>query len=273
MKKNIPLIAALFIGIAAAILSISSHESKVGAQVSVQASDHLGTANVQTTVESTVSLSDLTKAISTQEDSMNSGLKNVLAAKYAGEEAAKTVALAAEKPKTATLSRGGNLPEVSKPKKKVEMLDWWKSARDVFPIGSVVTVKDVYTGKTFKIKRTMGANHADCEALTLEDTKIIKSIWGGFSWDVRPVHIYINGRILAASMAGQPHAGVDSAPAYAVVDNRSEGYGRGENLDTIKGNGMDGHFDVHFLNSTHHFDGKLDSRHQAAVKVASNSPE
>ena len=69
------------------------------------------------------------------------------------------------------------------------------------PKGATATVKDLYTGKTFKVKRTMGDNHADTEALTLEDTKIIKSIWGGFSWERRPIHIYINGRILAASMS------------------------------------------------------------------------
>lgn len=273
MKKNVSLIAALFFGIAAASLSISSHESKNMAQLNVQASDRSSTNYVQATVENTVSLDDLKKAVSAQQESLSSPLIKAASDKLASEEKPKTVATAIVKPKTTVLSRGGSLPQAKPTSKKVEMLDWWKSGRNAFPIGSVVTVKDVYTGKTFKIKRTMGANHADCEALTLADTKIIKSIWGGFSWDVRPVHIFINGRVLAASMAGQPHAGVDSAPAYAVVNNRSEGYGTGENLDTIKGNGMDGHFDVHFLNSTRHKDGQEDPRHQAAVKVAASRGE
>lgn len=151
---------------------------------------------------------------------------------------------------------------------KVEVLDWWKSASSVFAVGSVATVKDVYTGKTFKVKRTMGTNHSDTEALTKEDTEIIKSIWGGFSWERRPIHIYINGRVLAASMSAMPHAGIDSAPAYDYVENRSEGYGAGSNLDVVKNNGMDGHFDIHFLNSTRHKDGQPDPQHQAAIKVA-----
>lgn len=153
-------------------------------------------------------------------------------------------------------------------KKGVELLDWWKSARYVFKTNMVATVVDVRTGRTFKIKRTMGSNHADCEALTLQDTKIIKSIWGGFTWTTRPVYIIVNGRKLAASMSSLPHAGVDSAPAFKVVNNRSEGYGRGQNLDVVKNNGMNGHFDVHFLNSTRHKDGKIDPKHQASIREA-----
>lgn len=153
-------------------------------------------------------------------------------------------------------------------KSKVELLDWWKSARSVFSSGTVAEITDVATGKTFKAKRTMGTNHADTEALTKQDTEIIKSIWGGFSWARRPVILNINGRRLAASMSAMPHAGIDSAPAYAVVNNRSDGYGTGENLDVIKGNGMDGHFDIHFLNSTRHKDGKIDTAHQAALMKA-----
>jgi hypothetical protein len=151
---------------------------------------------------------------------------------------------------------------------KTELLDWWKTAQNVFARGDIATVKDVYSGKTFKVQRTMGTNHADAEALTIQDTNIIKSIWGGFSWDRRPVHIYIDGRVLAASMSAMPHAGLDSAPAYAYVKNRSDGYGSGENLDVIKKNGMDGHFDIHFLNSTRHKDGKIDSEHQSTIKIA-----
>lgn len=150
----------------------------------------------------------------------------------------------------------------------VELVDWWKSGRTIFSVGTVAEIKDVYTGKTFMAKRTMGTNHADTEALTKKDTDIIKSIWGGFSWARRPVILTINGKRYAASMSAMPHAGLDSQPAYAVVDNRSEGYGKGQNLDVIKGNGMDGHFDIHFLNSTRHKDGQEDPQHQAAVLKA-----
>jgi hypothetical protein len=151
---------------------------------------------------------------------------------------------------------------------KPELLDWWKDAQYVFPRGASAVIQDYYTGKTFKIVRTMGTNHADCEAASKADTDIIKSIWGGFSWARRPVIVIINGRRLAASMSAMPHAGIDALPAYQTVDNRSDEYGTGENLDVIKGNGMDGHFDIHFLNSTRHKDNQIDPQHQAMIKIA-----
>lgn len=180
-----------------------------------------------------------------------------------------------------SLSRGGsalNKSQINKsstPEKKQntystkpELVDWWKSGRNIFSIGTVAEVTDLYTGKTFKVKRTMGTNHADSEAVSKKDTEIIKSIWGGFSWARRPIILTINGKKYAASMSAMPHAGLDSAPLNAIVNNRAGGYGRGENLDAIKGNGMDGHFDIHFLNSTRHMDGKKDPEHQAAILKA-----
>lgn len=149
-----------------------------------------------------------------------------------------------------------------------EALDWWKEANSDFPRGAVAVVTDLKTGKSFKVKRTYGTNHADCEAMTLEDTNIIKSIWGGFSWDRRPVIVKINGLRIAASMTAMPHAGVDSKPANATVSNRSGGFGRGVNLDAVKENGMDGHFDIHFLNSRRHNDNQRDPQHQANVMIA-----
>jgi hypothetical protein len=184
---------------------------------------------------------------------------------------AKQITAIIMNPKTGEIIAMANKPDYdpNEPVKgSVEVLDWWKQAKNVFKIGSTAVVEDVRTGKTFKIVRTMGSNHADCEAASKADADIIKSIWGGFSWDVRPVIVNVSGRRLAASMSSLPHAGVDSAPAFATVDNRSEGYGSGENLDVIKGNGMNGHFDVHFLNSTRHKDGQVDPRHQAAIKIA-----
>lgn len=144
----------------------------------------------------------------------------------------------------------------------------WKEASSVFPRGKDAKVTDLYTGRTFNVRRTMGANHADCEPLTKQDTAIIKDIWGGFNWTTRPVIVNVNGKKLAASMSSMGHAGVDSEPAYVTVDNRSGGYGTGENLDTIKNNDMDGHFDIHFLNSTTHKTGKQNPLHQAAVLKA-----
>ena len=72
-------------------------------------------------------------------------------------------------------------------------------------------------------------------------------------------------------MAAMPHAGVDSQPANKILNKRSQGYGRGYNLDKIKNNGMDGVFDVHFLNSRTHGTNRVDANHQKAVRKAASS--
>jgi len=156
----------------------------------------------------------------------------------------------------------------SKSKGGIELLDWWGQASKLFKIGSTATVTDTKTGKTFKIVRTYGTNHADVEALTAKDSQTIKDIWGGWSWTRRPVIVEVNDRKIAASMAAMPHAGLDNQPANTYVSQRSGGYSRGMNLDKIKNNGMSGHMDVHFLNSRTHGTNKVDPKHQAAVKQA-----
>lgn len=150
-----------------------------------------------------------------------------------------------------------------------EYLDWWTEAQYVLPVGSTFEIVDFYTGKSFWAKRTTGANHADCETLTLNDTNIMKEIWGGsFNWNTRPIIIKYNGRKIAASASNMPHAGNDAAPGGVHTTWRSGDYGPGYNLDWVKGNGVDGVFDVHFLNSTRHMDGKVDPNHQSNVKEA-----
>ncbi|MCG8542433.1 MAG: peptidoglycan-binding protein [Clostridia bacterium] len=150
-----------------------------------------------------------------------------------------------------------------------EYLDWWKHVRKMLVRNkTVMTVKDVRTSLKFRVKVTAGTNHADVETLSKNDTSIMKKIWGGFSWERRPVLVYLNGRTIAASMTAMPHAGVESKAAGKMVSNRSAGYGYGYNYDFVKGNRMEGHVDIHFRNSRRHKDNKKDSRHQAAIKVA-----
>jgi len=118
-------------------------------------------------------------------------------------------------------------------------------------------------------KRTIGASHSDTETLTANDTSIMKSIWGGnFSWGRRPVIIEYNNRKIAASAAGMPHAGNDTAPGGQYTSWRSDNYGPGTNLDYVKNNNMNGVFDIHFLNSTRHKDGLVDQEHQENIEIA-----
>ncbi|MBE4907097.1 LysM peptidoglycan-binding domain-containing protein [Bacillus luteolus] len=129
-----------------------------------------------------------------------------------------------------------------------EYVDWWTEAQYLFPIGAVATVTDFQTGVSFKVKRTIGANHADCEPLTATDTEIAKGLWGGFSWKERAVVVDVNGRKLAASMSFMPH-----------------------DVQYITNNNFNGHFDIHFNNSTRHIDGKIDVAHQEQIRIAAGS--
>lgn len=133
---------------------------------------------------------------------------------------------------------------------KGEYLDWFKEVQYIYEKGKQATVTDIETGKSFKVKRLYGRNHADSEPLTAEDTKIIKSIYGNWSWDRRAIIVTItdkNGvlRKIAASMNGMPHGG-----------------------ESIGNNNMKGHFCIHFRNSRTHSGSRLDPGHQKAVKKA-----
>jgi len=127
---------------------------------------------------------------------------------------------------------------------KTESLNWFGN-ENVIPKGATVTIKDVYTGKTFQAVRWSGSNHMDTEPASKEDTAIMKSIYGGsWSWKRRPILVKYNGHVYAASMNGMPHG-----------------------TSTIS-NGFNGHFCVHFTGSKTHGTNKVDSDHQSCVKTA-----
>lgn len=126
-----------------------------------------------------------------------------------------------------------------------EYLDWWTEAQYVYSIGEIATVTDFETGVSFQIRRSYGANHADCEPVTAEDTAKAKEVWGGFNWNTRAVLVQVGERTIAASMSFMPH-----------------------DIESILDNDFDGHFDIHFKNSTRHKDGKIDNYHQEKIKIA-----
>lgn len=129
----------------------------------------------------------------------------------------------------------------------------WDTARNLFAIGDTAAVIDVNTGLSFRIKRKGGSNHADNEPLTAEDTAIMKQIYGGsWSWDRRAVVLVVDGKKIAASMAGMPHGS-----------------------ENITNNDFSGHFDIHFKGSMTHGSEYtksrrpvVDSQHQAMVRKA-----
>lgn len=140
-------------------------------------------------------------------------------------------------------------PSAPAPKKApvVGELVSWSVVNDLFARGSTATLHDFETGRQFKIYRLFGSNHADCEPLTADDSRIMKECFGGqWSWDRRAAILLFDGQAIACSVAGMPH---------------------GTSQD-INGNDFDGHFDLHFLNSRTHGTNRVDSAHQAAVRQA-----
>ncbi len=131
--------------------------------------------------------------------------------------------------------------------KGTERLNWFNGGKNIIPKGATFKVKDIWTGKVFIVKRWSGYNHIDAEPLTRSDTNTMKSIYGHWSWKRRPILVKYNGHVYAASMNGMPHG-----------------------TSTIKGNGFDGHFCIHFYGSKTHGSGKVDQAHQNCVAIAMN---
>jgi D-gamma-glutamyl-meso-diaminopimelic acid endopeptidase CwlS len=150
-----------------------------------------------------------------------------------------------------------------------EILDWYKEGQYVFPLGKTGKLTDLQTGKSFMVKRTIGASHSDTETLTKNDTSTMKEIFGGYwNWNRRPFILEVDGRRFAVSVSGMPHGGVDGVPFLQNTAGRSDNWGYGPNYDAISGNGMNGHFDLYFLNGYRHSDGEIDSMHQYNAMLA-----
>ena len=126
-----------------------------------------------------------------------------------------------------------------------ERLNWFNGGSNKIPKHATFKVKDIRTGKVFTVKRWSGANHIDAEPASASDTKILKSIYGHWSWKRRPVLVKYNGHVYAGSMNGMPHG-----------------------TQTIKGNNFEGHFCIHFYGSKTHGSKKVDAMHQNCVAEA-----
>ena len=128
-----------------------------------------------------------------------------------------------------------------------QAMDWWNSGiQKIFARGTVAQITDVETGISWREKRTGGINHADCQPLTAADTAALKAVYkGSWTWDRRAIFVTIDGVNYAASMNGMPHGG------QSITDN-----------DFV------GHHCIHFTNSRCHYNDKVDSAHQKAIKKA-----
>lgn len=127
-----------------------------------------------------------------------------------------------------------------------EMADWWTVASKVFAIGDIATITDLDSGLTYRVKRTGGSKHADCQPLTSQDTaNMLKAYGGQWAWTRHAILVNVDGRVFAASQNAMPHGG-----------------------KSIYNNNFPGHFCIHFLNSRTHGTDNLDPAHQSMVRKA-----
>lgn len=120
----------------------------------------------------------------------------------------------------------------------------WKEVNRLFPRYTKATITDFESKKSFKVQRRAGSSHADVQPLTAGDTAMMKDIYNGhWSWRRRAVILTLaDGRKIAASMAGMPHG-----------------------AGAIRGNRFNGHFCLHFRESTTHGSGQVDPAHQMMI--------
>ncbi|MGN7177877.1 hypothetical protein BK139_16890 [Paenibacillus sp. FSL R5-0490] len=127
---------------------------------------------------------------------------------------------------------------------RIEMLAWEK-VNGILLKYSKFTVLDVETGKKFRVQRRAGSHHADVQPLNAEETKIMKSIYGGkWSWKRRAIIVINGNQWIAASMHGMPHGG-----------------------GALKNN-FPGHFCIHFYGSTTHRTNFMDLSHKLMILKA-----
>lgn len=120
----------------------------------------------------------------------------------------------------------------------------WEEVEKIIPRKTTFSIIDVETGKKFNVQRRAGSHHADVQPLAKKDTKIMKSIYKEWSWKRRSAVVFIDGQYIAASMNGMPHG------AGALR------------------NGFNGHFCLHFLNSTTHRSSEPDPAHHLMILKA-----
>ena len=129
---------------------------------------------------------------------------------------------------------------------EVELLRWSYVRHNVIRNGEPLLITDVRSGITYWVAAFSQGNHADVEPITREDTELMRQAFGRWTWDPRPVWVTIDGRTIAASINGMPHAG-----------------------STNSNNGMNGHICLHFYGSTTHSGARSHERdHQRAVQEA-----
>ena len=122
----------------------------------------------------------------------------------------------------------------------VELADI-STLRTIARPGTIIHIRDIRTGITYNLRVLSAGGHLDVEPPTQADTDALRRTYGGrWSWAARPVFATVNGRTFAAAMTGMPHS-----------------------VSTVRNNGVNGHFCLHFHNTV-----TRNQRYQADLRSA-----
>lgn len=159
----------------------------------------------------------------------NTTVDNILRYNYMSPDdwldAGDKIAISGYAPRVYTVTPG----ESTSPSTRGKIVDWFLEGQYILKRGDIFTIVDVQTGRQFKVKMMGGYNHSDVEPLTSQDTEIMRSLFGTWEWNPRPVVVFKDGMNIAASLSGMPHG-----------------------AQTITNNGVTGHFDLYLKNSLPH---------------------
>jgi len=113
--------------------------------------------------------------------------------------------------------------------RRIEEIEW-SDMRRLMPRNRDLRIYDVRTGISYNIRAFSLGNHADVDPSTQADTDAkLRTRNGVWAWTPRPVWVTVGDRTFAAAINGMPHAG-----------------------SSVSGNGLNGHFCLHFRGSTSH---------------------
>ena len=133
----------------------------------------------------------------------------------------------------------------------VELVEW-ETMRTILQRGRDYRVTDIKTGISYNVRPFALGRHADVDTSSQADTDAKNRTRNGvWSWTARPVWVTVGDRTYAASINGMPHAG-----------------------SVVSGNGVNGHFCLHFKGSRSHSASDTSSyvrNLQAAVDEAYNA--
>lgn len=158
--------------------------------------------------------------------------------------------------------------------KQSQVVDWNKFQKELSVDEKFVMI-DYFTGYYLVCSRMGGGKHADIEPIDKESNSNIEKIMdSGRGGKRRPVIILMeDGKCYVGSSFMIGHAGNDKEPYLKELNRRSNGYGKGENYDKVKNNGMDGHMCLFVNGCKNHYNGKENKSHNKNLKFLKEKKE